>query len=482
MRALRLAFILLAAAALRLVFFTGLILYDDAYYVERAFALSLGHGSPPLNHWEARIGLLLPTALAFRLFGFTYATTVAWSFVCSLASVTAAYAFGRRLLDERAALLAALLLAVFPLDVLGATLLFPNAAQTLFVGAAVGFFLVAERSRAPVTYVLAGASFGLALLAHENSAMVLVFVPFYWLFVARPAARHAWVLLGLVPVLAIDPLMHGLMGDPAARLTAISHVKTVNAGADDVRYSGFNLEWIGEPILRLLTEQELGLFPLLIAPLAAVRLFRPRLTVERALALFLVVAGLWTLYGTTSPFAYAPLVRVPRYLTPLVLPAMWLLGSELARRSPTTRWLVVGVLAVSSIVCAAADGGRARMPRFEKIHQVLVEEHATRVIAPEAMCSGLRVAAGFRLPYELAKLEAKTDPHGALVVINDPGMEARFAGAERRAEIIFPPTFYERLLASPVMDLLQSTRNEDRRRELLDKRARANRVVILHVK
>jgi hypothetical protein len=481
----RLAFILLVAVALRLFFFTGLILYDDAHYVGRAFELSLGHLTPPIDHWEARLGLVGPTALAFRFFGFTRPAMVAFPFLCSLASVIAAWAFGRRLLDERAGLLAALLLAFFPLDVLGATLLFTNTAQTLLVGAAVGFFLVAERSRAssPGTYALAGASLGLSLLVHESSALALVFVPFYWLAIARPAWRHAWILAGFLPALTIDPLVHGLMGDPAARLHAIDSVKTVHAGADDVRYQGFNVEWIFEPIWRSLTEQELGLYPLLIGPLAFWLLFRPRLPVERALALFLVVVGLWIFYGTVTPFAYAPLMRVPRYLAPLVLPAMWLLGSELARRSRTTRWLVLAALAVSSVICVAVDGGRARMPRFERVHAALVAEGARRVVAPESFLYGLRVAAAYRPPYELAALESTPDPRDALVVVDDPATLAQLGGAETRAELVFPPTFYERLLATPpVMALLRHTRNQDRLVDLLEKRARANRVVILRVR
>jgi len=59
--------IVVGAAVLRLVFFTGYHGYDDVYYIQRALELSGGAATPPTTHWAARIGLVGPTALSTAL-------------------------------------------------------------------------------------------------------------------------------------------------------------------------------------------------------------------------------------------------------------------------------------------------------------------------------------------------------------------------------------------------------------------------------
>src|SRR6185503_3659841 len=208
-----LGLIVIAAAILRLVFFSGLVLYDDASYVKRAYELSTGLMRPPTTQFEARIGLVGPTALLYRAFGVGPRTTVAFPLACSLLSVLAAAFFGARLFGVRTGLLASLLLAIFPMDVIFASELFATTPSTLLVGSGLGLFLLAERSRRPLVYLASGLALGLA---------ALVFYPLYVVFVAPPSRKHAIVLAGLVLAASLDPLIHGLMGDPWARVSSLT--------------------------------------------------------------------------------------------------------------------------------------------------------------------------------------------------------------------------------------------------------------------
>jgi hypothetical protein len=455
---MRVVAILGAAAALRLGFFTGMILYDDAHYLVRVVALAAGEWSLPGSHFEARLGVVAPAALAVRLLGASPAALAAWSFACSMGSVLVAYALGRRLLTPRAGILAALLVAVCPLDVLGATNLLATAPQALFVGAALGLFLLGDRERRPALHLAAGLSLGAAGLVHEVSLLALVFYPIYAVTVGRPSRHHLWLVAGAAAVLAIDPLVHGALGDPLARIHRLQAVATVIGTAQDVDHKGLNLAWLAEPILRSLTEQELGVYPLLVAPLAVWRLLRPARSspTERALAIFVVAVGLWTCYGSTSPSVYAPLARVPRYLAPLLLPAAWLLGHELAeRRGPRARAAILALVALTSLACVAIDGGRARMVPPELLRDALARERPARVVVEPHIELPLRLAERFRPPYVLEPRREGVDPRGALFA----GAGEPPPGATLVAEVVPPRSTYQRVLASaPVMALLRLSR------------------------
>lgn len=245
-----LAAIVGVAALLRIAFFTGYHGYDDLRYIQRAFDFGRGDFSPPASIWAARIGVVVPTAVVYRLFGVTPLTTNALPFLCSMLGVGAAYLLGKRLYGERAALVAAWLLAILPLDVIFAGMLFPTEPVLLFSGVGLGCFIFAERDRQPTLYLASGLSLGFAGLTHETTLFALAFYPVYVLTVGRPARTHLIVAAGILAGLALDPLIHGWMGDPWARFTALNRASTVLGTDSGVDYRGWNLAWIGEPLVR----------------------------------------------------------------------------------------------------------------------------------------------------------------------------------------------------------------------------------------
>src|SRR5262245_12630184 len=175
----QMAGILVLGAALRLLFFTGFHGFDDIFYIQRAYSLSEGIFSLPATHWGARIGLVGPTALAYGIFGVTSASTVAFPFLCSLLTIVAAFYLGRRLFSDQVGLMAALLVAIFPMDVIFASMLFPTAPVSLLCGWGFGVFLLAEVEGRPIHYLVSGVAFGLACTMHEAAVISLAFYPVY---------------------------------------------------------------------------------------------------------------------------------------------------------------------------------------------------------------------------------------------------------------------------------------------------------------
>lgn len=479
-----LALIAFGAALLRVVLWSGMILYDDVHYVVRARELSLGGFTPPESVLGARLGVVGPAALLLGAFGTNLVTIGLYPFVCSMLGVGAAYFLGARLLSPQAGLVGAALVAFFPLDVLYSTVLFATAPQIFFVGVSVGAFLLAERASRPALMFASGLALGLGALVHETSLVALVFYPLYSIFVAPPSRRHALAGLGLLLAVALDPLVHGLMGDAGAHLRILLGGPVLAGTAPEAAGHGANPRWILEPFARLVTEQELGLFPALVAPVAIWRAFRPRSETQRALALFVLSVSLWLLYGTLSPARYAPLSRLPRFLAPVVLPAVWLLGEELAAQSRRLRTIALAALVATSLLCVAGDGGRARMTPYLELRRALARLGAERVVVERGHRFPLLVAEGFGPRYALATLEETPDPHRALVVAEGEAARARavaLPGAELALTIAAPETFYTRLLGTgPVMALLRATRPERRTMDL-ERKARPWALVVYRV-
>jgi len=462
-----LVLILGGAAVLRLVFFTGYHGHDDVYYIQRALELSRDAATPPATHWAARIGLVGPTALLYRAFGVTPLTTSAFPFACSLLGVVAAVILGQRLYGAPAGLIAGLLLAMFPMDVIFASTLFPTEPVMLFAGVGIGCFLLAERERRPGLYLASGLSLGLAAVAHEVAILIVVIYPVYGLVVARPIRAHLGVVAGLALAIALDPMIHGAMGNPWARIALSSGTTIVQQTDVEVAYRGVNAWWLAEPAVRLFVERTFGLFSWVLAPVVVLRLWRPADQTDRSLALIVAAGYLWFAYGTVSPTGYAPLARLPRYVAPLVLPAMWLLGRELAERvRPRTRIAVLSALAASSVVCLMLDSGNALVP-YEQLRAALAHAQPTHVAIESGQEFPLLLAERFHPRYRLVTLDdGAAPPRDSVVVVTSDAARARIQalpGAALLARIASPDTFHVRLLRSRLaLAVLHATRPSSR--------------------
>jgi Dolichyl-phosphate-mannose-protein mannosyltransferase len=449
------------AVSLRVIFFTGYHGFDDSEYIVRAVELSRGGMTRPATHWAARIGMVAPTALSYRGFGVTPVSTVAWPFVCSALGVFVAYLLGRRLYGPPTGLTAAFLLAVFPQDVIFASVLYPTEPVMLLAGSGVGLFLLAERERKPVLYVASGFAVGAAAVVHEAALIALAFYPLYVLLSARPARAHVLAAIGLAIGLALDPIAHAFTGDAWARLSIASAARTARGVNPDVAYRGFNVSWLGEPLVRPFVERTFGLFSWLLAPVLAYRLWKPSAPNDRALALVVAAGYLWVAYGTVSLTAYAPLARLPRYGAPLVLPALWLLGHEISERlRPRSRLAVLAALAATSLACLMMDSGSALRP-YQDIKAVLARLQPTQVAVERPHLFPLLFAEGFAPPYAASELGGDI-PRGSVVIAATEDVKEKveaLPGAETLARIVPPETLYLKLLRSgSVAAILRLTR------------------------
>jgi 4-amino-4-deoxy-L-arabinose transferase-like glycosyltransferase len=112
---LALAFILVLAALVRMLSFRGYTTYDAAEYTRLAHMMISGQYKAGMlwffHVFPVRVGIIAPTALAFRVGGVSEVTLTLYPFLLSLLGVALAFFAARAMFGARAGLVAALLMA-----------------------------------------------------------------------------------------------------------------------------------------------------------------------------------------------------------------------------------------------------------------------------------------------------------------------------------------------------------------------------------
>jgi len=189
------------AVVLRAVYFNGFFGSDDIEYNRAAFKLANGDFSLDSHH-SKRLGLILPTALAFKVFGFSEVGSVLFLLICSIANIVIAFAAGKIFFDRNVGLLASSLMLFLPIDVIYATLLTPDLPLVTIVSVSGILFIYtetnAQRHRYSLSF-LTGFCIGWAYLLKETAILVL-FILCIWILIITISHKKfevSWLFIGL---------------------------------------------------------------------------------------------------------------------------------------------------------------------------------------------------------------------------------------------------------------------------------------------
>ncbi len=189
--ALALAALLIAAAGLRLAWFTGLVIGDDVVYSK--IAVDRLHGTVHfLNVHQLRSGFLLPILAFTALLGPGEHSLVLYNLLCSLGLVAAVFFLARRFFGDGAGFAAAALAAADPILVRFATECHTDMPVALWHALAVLCLLAAvDAARPRPLLVLGGLLLGWAWLHKEHAVFLIPFVAAHALATRR---RWTWYL------------------------------------------------------------------------------------------------------------------------------------------------------------------------------------------------------------------------------------------------------------------------------------------------
>lgn len=220
-RAAPLAAVLLVAAFLRLYRLTDTgFNSDEAVYAGTSASLAgdgqLGSLFPVFRAHPVLFQSLVSLALRVHESDWVARAVPA---LLGVATVATTYALGRRLYGRRAALVAALLLAVMPYHVVVSRQVLLDAPMTLCATGTLYCVVRYAESPAPRRLLAAGGMLGLTVLAKETSIIFLGSL--YAFFALTPAVRTRWrhllPALGALAVVAVaHPLSQLLAGHPKA--------------------------------------------------------------------------------------------------------------------------------------------------------------------------------------------------------------------------------------------------------------------------
>lgn len=203
------------ALYMRVLFPTGVVRGDDVRYAKFAYTL-LSENALDTNYWNVfiRLGLYTPVTLFYKMFGVSEFSTLIYPVLSSLLGIFFVYLIAKLLKNEAAGLIAALLWALFPLNLALSTQLLPDGVMTSYSLGAIYFFLLAqnsERPRARLYYFLCLLFLIWAVLIKITGLITAGFLLAFWLWkkVLSPWActsgahfKNRRMLLLLLPLIA----------------------------------------------------------------------------------------------------------------------------------------------------------------------------------------------------------------------------------------------------------------------------------------
>ncbi|MEO0294170.1 MAG: glycosyltransferase family 39 protein [candidate division WOR-3 bacterium] len=210
--------IILFCLITRLLNFVGVGINDDIGYIQNARALVKGYNllSPKsLNQIGSRLGMVLPLALLYKIFGYNEIGFTLYPLFCSLITCSLIYFASLKLWGRSSAIFASLLWATYPLQIVFDTQLSPSDQHATCVIAAFFFYFYAitegendsSRWKKILFLILSGIFIGLGWWVNELF-VTFIFIILPFLIIMRPQIRNLlFVFIGFSSIMFIELLM-----------------------------------------------------------------------------------------------------------------------------------------------------------------------------------------------------------------------------------------------------------------------------------
>lgn len=195
--------IIIAGIIVRIYFQVGHIFSDDAYYSYLSYTLLngdftknyLGYPIFPL-----RIAFLSLTSLSMKIFGTNETATLVFPFLFSIVNIFLSYKIAFLFTENhKTSLTASFLMALFPTDIIFATIGFPDLINVFFINLGIYYLLKSYKSKKIFLAYVGGISFFLSMQLKENiyyTSILLIILLVYFLLKKRQL--NIQVLIGLI--------------------------------------------------------------------------------------------------------------------------------------------------------------------------------------------------------------------------------------------------------------------------------------------
>ena len=320
---------------LRAGFYQGILPSDPIFYVHYAQKIATGEFQLEYHHFNTRFAVTLPVALFFKVFGINEFAVALWPSVCSLATLYLTFRLGMIFGGPKAGLLASALLAVLPLDIGMAMQLLPEPIMTAMLTTCVWCFYNGYHSQHPTRSRLWLVAGGLALwCAYSAKILGVLLGPLLLVYALTKGFRLEkliWFSLGFLALLIPEYSFYFIKsGDLFFPFHAISMGVYESDPSVLVAHQNLNYRLLRAlPSLTIYPSLQFGITFCCIYFAAAYSC----LSWKKNLLLLLWFGGLlaYNNFGSAMLTRYMVLPAVPRYLHPVMIPGLIILGMTLSK-------------------------------------------------------------------------------------------------------------------------------------------------------
>ncbi len=171
-------FIIVFAAALRIIFFTGHVFSDDAYYSYLSYSLLKGNFATDYLGYPIfllRMGQIALTAVSFYIYSANEISSIFVPFLFSLLNILLVYKTALLIFNNKSiGVISAFLVSIFPTDIVFSTCNFSDLTNAFVINLGVYFLLKSLYKKEISSSVLSGIFLSLSLLFKEQVYFFIV--------------------------------------------------------------------------------------------------------------------------------------------------------------------------------------------------------------------------------------------------------------------------------------------------------------------
>ncbi|MBU0763006.1 MAG: glycosyltransferase family 39 protein, partial [Candidatus Altiarchaeota archaeon] len=184
--------ILVVGLLIRLYFFIGFNRSDVPQYAVEAFWVEKEGLKLPFTIIQTRLMMIYPTVVLYKIFGINNFSISILPLIYDLGNIVLIYLMGRLFFSQRVGLVAALLLAFYPLHVLYSTQLMPDVIIAFFTSLSLYLLFKSDftdgknekttylgAKKSEIISFCGGISLGLSYLLREQALIFLLFIGIY---------------------------------------------------------------------------------------------------------------------------------------------------------------------------------------------------------------------------------------------------------------------------------------------------------------
>ena len=372
----KLALLLVVAFILRVLFFHGIAPGDPFTYSLSAWDIVQGHWNPGYFYEQTtRWAVLFPLAAAYKIFGVNEFSSALWPLLTSLGTVAVAYCLALHLKGERAALLAGIILATFPLEIIYATQPMADCPLSFWLLLSLYCFVRGEAATTQKRWFFLLSGIALAF-AYATKFVAILIAPFFLLVLLwrrRIEWNWAWLGLGFLLIFAVEFVIFQQVTDNGfTRLYLILHDEAshapVTAGGfqvqnavwlylywmfADFHYVGLSLVLLLLMVLHRIIQSRLdrnhgghG------EPTEVHKIFspvRPVVNQSWLLLLWAITFLLILTFYPTSTKPYVPLYKVEPYMLMFSAPLLVVTAVFLSDYAKRVQWAALALIVLSTV-------------------------------------------------------------------------------------------------------------------------------------